>query len=129
MVDTLLSPRDGTKAPTRSVSASPVDFGSVDQNDHQDMVVTVTNVGTSALVIKSKAASPAGLALQGAAFSVVHDVVSGATINPSASATITVRFAPTAAGDANGSVTLSSNVGNFPVTLTGTGVAAAAAGG
>jgi hypothetical protein len=50
----------------------------------------------------------------------------GATLNAGANCSINIVFTPTAVGPANGTVTISANVGvaGSPVTLTGTGVAA-----
>ena len=121
VVDTLLTPGDTSKSPGVSISPSPVDFGQVAVGNRVDKAVTISNPGTAPLVIKSATAAPPGVAIQGAGFSIEGNPLSGATVSPSASAVLTVRFAAAAAGAFTGTLTVSSNAGNFPVALSATG--------
>jgi len=101
-----------------------VPFGSVTVGASSDQTVTVTNAGTSNLVIGTVAsANPLA-----APFSIPAgtDGCSGMTLAPSANCTITVRFAPAATAAANDTFDIPSNdPDENPVTVTvsGTGVA------
>ena len=114
---------------TATDSVAPVNdlqvpFGNVLENTTSDQTVTVTNDGTADLVIGTVAsANPLA-----APFSIATgtDNCSGKTLAPSASCTITVRFAPTATGAANDTFDIpSDDPDENPVTVTvsGTGVA------
>lgn len=121
VVDVLLSPGDTQKTATVSISPSPVDFGSLPAGQSGTSVVTVANTGDGVLVVRSRSASPPGTAVTGEGFTLSNDAVGGATINPGSSALLTVRFSPSASGQHEGTLTISSNAGTFPVSLTGAG--------
>lgn len=123
VVDILLSPGDTKTAPAVSISPSPVDFGSFPVNQSTAVAVTVTNTGAATLVVQGAGATPPGTAISGAEFTLSNDAVAGATINPKAAALVTVSFTPTAAGLQQGILTINSNAGTFPVSLSGTGTA------
>lgn len=117
-------PRVNTEqAPTVSISISPspVDFGSLPVGQTGTSVVTVTNPGTAALVVQGASANPRGTVVAGAEFALSNDAVGGATINPQASALLTVSFTPSAKGPHMGILTINCNAGKFPVPLTGSG--------
>lgn len=122
VVDVLLSPGNTTKAPSVSISPSPMAFGLVATNQSRSLPLTVANNGTDALVIQGPQANPPGTVLAGSAFELGDNVVEGATINAGTSATLVVKFAPTTVGDQQGALTISCNAGKFPVILSGTGV-------
>jgi len=122
VVDLLLSPGDAAKAPAVSVSPSPVDFGSLPSGQSRASTITITNTGTSALVVHEGHANPPGLDLTGGAeFSLSDDAVNGATVSPGASALLRVTFtAPPEAGTSTGHLTINCNAGKFVVSVTGT---------
>jgi hypothetical protein len=103
-------------------SAPPADdlqlpFGEAAVGSASEQTVTVTNLGDLNLTLGTITgpASP---------FAVVSDGCSGQTLVPTASCTLTLRFAPTAEGSANGSIVVPSDDPDqnpVTVTLTGTG--------
>lgn len=122
VVDLLLSPGDTSKNPTVSITPTPVDFGPVARGQNEDAILTISNSGSGPLVVNGDAAEPSGITLHGdPAFSIVSSALAGATINPSASVTMKLRFSPTAATQASGTLTVASNAGTFPIPLTGVG--------
>jgi hypothetical protein len=122
VVDLILSPGDATTSPTVSIAPTPVEFGTVAQGQNGEATITISNNGNGPLVINGDNAEPPGVDLHGdAAFAIVSGALAGATINPSASATLKIRFAPAAAGPLSATLTVASNAGKFPVPLTGTG--------
>ncbi len=82
-----------------------VPFGSVNTGSSANQTVTVTNTGTASLLIGA-VGSTNGLA---SPFSKTNDTCSNQTIAPSASCTITVAFAPSAAGTFTDSFNIPSN--------------------
>src|SRR5262249_33690712 len=107
-----------TGAPKLSVSATSLAFGSVTVGQTKDMTLTLTNTGTAALTVSS-------FAVSGQVFSVLTSP--GLTIQPSASQTVSVRFAPASATTFSSILVIGSNDPASPntnVNLTGTGVAA-----
>jgi hypothetical protein len=99
-----------------------VPFGSVTVGTSADQTVTVTNAGTDNLLIGTVAsADPLP-----APFSILNDTCSSQTLAPSASCTITVRFAPNATSSLSDTFDIPSNdPDEDPVTVsvsgTGTG--------
>jgi hypothetical protein len=118
VIDLLLSPGDATKSPIISISPTPVDFGTVTVGQHRDANVTLTNSGIGPLIINGSVAVPRGLDVQGSGFSLQSGAIEGATINPSASVSLVLRFVPSAVGAADGTLVIESNAGKFPVPLT-----------
>jgi hypothetical protein len=95
-----------------------VDFGSVQVSKYLNKVITIKNTGTATLtLVKPTAADmPAG-------FSIVTNFIS-TSLAAGASATITLRYTPTAVGAVGGVLNLISNdsdEGTFAINLTGTG--------
>jgi predicted phage tail protein len=78
---------------------------------------TITNTGNSAVQISAITVSGTGYSLSGAG---------AVTLNPSQTFTFSVIFGPSAAGAANGSITVTSNATGSPaaISLTGTGAVA-----
>jgi hypothetical protein len=92
-------------------------FGSVNLGSSGSSSVTLTNNGNSNLTLSSVAVSGTGFSASG--------VSANTTLSPNQSVTLTVTFAPSAAGSASGSVAVASNASNSPATiaLSGTGAA------
>jgi hypothetical protein len=102
-----------------SASSTQLSFGSVNVSSDGVQSVTVANSGSSNVTISNIAVSGAGFNASGG--------VAGLILSPGQTASVSVTFAPAAAGSATGSVTMTSNATNSPtkITLTGTGVAQA----
>jgi hypothetical protein len=124
VVDLLLSPGTTSNNPTVSIVPSPVNFGEVAHGQSGDAVISISNTGTGPLIINGISAEPPGVDLHGdpTIFAIADGVVAGATINPSASTTLKLRFSPAVVGDASATLTIASNAGTFPIPLTGKGV-------
>ena len=99
-------------------NASTLTFGNVDTGSSATQHIILTNTGTAAVQITSIGASGTGFSVNG--------VTAPVSLNPSATATLNVVFAPTVAGNATGSVTVVSNAAGSPlvITLSGTGLQA-----
>jgi len=115
---TLSLPLSGTGVSAGTVSANPanVSFGSVTVGNKQSLSETVTNTGGTSVTISQVAVSGSGFSINGIS----------APLTPAAgqSAIFTVLFSPSSAGNASGSITISSNASNPTLTipLSGTGV-------
>ena len=108
-------PLSGTGTqPGMSVTPSSVSFGNVANGATGTQVVTLKNIGTANLVVSSETVT-------GAAFSV--NGFSAQTLAPNSSMSFNAVFAPTAAGGASGSISVSTNLPGSPtaIPLTGTG--------
>ncbi|MEX8510447.1 MAG: choice-of-anchor D domain-containing protein [Leptothrix ochracea] len=104
-------------APTVSLSTASQAFGSVTTGTTSAaQTITLTNTGTAALNITSIGTSHA-------AFTVSHTC--GTSLAATGSCVISTRFAPTVSGAVSGTLSLVTNAGSSPntVTLSGTGVA------
>lgn len=105
-------------AATLLLSANPtsLNFGSVNVSGSKMLSVTITNTGNSSVTVANISQSGPGFGASG--------VSSGLILTPGQTATLNVTFAPSSAGSATGSVSLSSNATNSPasITLTGSGV-------
>jgi hypothetical protein len=102
--------------PSAQVSEPSLDFGNVPVGSTKDAQITISNTGDASLIIE-------GLSASGTGFSVAGPPVP-VTVSPSASATVSLRFAPTSAGAQSGVLVISSNDPTQPqqrITLTGTG--------
>lgn len=104
----------GTQA---SLTANPstYNFGSVLVGNNATEVITLTNSGTASVTISAASASGTGFSMTGLTVPV--------TINAGGNTTFTAQFAPTTAGSATGSVSISSNAPGSPlaISLNGTG--------
>ena len=100
-----------------SLSPSSLGFGSVTNGSTTAQSFIVTNTGNSNVAIS-------GMSVTGTGYSIVSG--GGAvTLSPNQSNSVSVQFAPTTAGTANGSVSIVSNASGSAtsVSLSGTGVA------
>jgi Abnormal spindle-like microcephaly-assoc'd, ASPM-SPD-2-Hydin/HYDIN/CFA65/VesB-like, Ig-like domain/Cep192 domain 4 len=105
----------GTGAqPAMSITPSSVSFGSVADGSNSSQIITVQNTGTVNLVVSSATATGTGFSVTG---------FTAQTVTSGNSMTFNAVFAPTSAGSASGSVSLSTNVPGSPtsIALTGTG--------
>jgi len=75
-----------------------VDFGNVEAGSTSQRTFQIANRGTGAITIGTVAATPAAYQTSGCG--------PGTTLQPAVSCTMTVTFAPTAAGDLGGSISL-----------------------
>jgi hypothetical protein len=97
---------------------SIVPFGGVAVGASADATITVTNTGTANLVVGT-IASADPLA---APFSILSNTCSGATVAPTATCTLTVRFAPTANGAASDTFDIpSTGLPTVTVSVSGSG--------
>jgi len=107
----------GSTATFGQLQANPasLSFGSVSSGGNATQQVILSNTGTIPVQISNIAASGAGFSVNG--------ITAPFTLNAAATATLNVVFAPTTASSASGSVTVTSNATNSPLTvsLTGTG--------
>jgi hypothetical protein len=99
-------------------TAASLPFGNVNVGSSSTQSVTLTNTGGSNVSISNITISGAGFSVSG--------ISTGLILNPGASVTMNVIFAPAASGSVTGSVTISSNASNSPLTIStsGTGVVA-----
>jgi Abnormal spindle-like microcephaly-assoc'd, ASPM-SPD-2-Hydin/Protein of unknown function (DUF1573) len=102
---------------TISVNPGSLNFGSVNDGSSAAQGFTVTNTGNANVAISGVTATGTG-----------YSIVSGAgavTLSPNQSTSVSVQFAPAAAGAVNGSVRILSNATGSAstVALSGTGVA------
>jgi hypothetical protein len=101
---------------TLSVNPGSLSFGSVNNGSTASLSFSVTNTGNSNVSISGMSATGAGFSVAGGGGAV--------TLSPNQSTSVSVQFAPTVAGSANGSVTIASNgTGAGAISLSGTGVA------
>jgi len=100
------------------INDSIVPFGGVAVGASADATITVTNTGTADLVVGTIAsANPVA-----APFSILNDLCSGKTVAPTATCTLTVRFAPTATGAASDTFDIpSTGLQTVTVSVSGSG--------
>ena len=108
----------GISAGDLSPNPSSLSFSNVTVGSNQTQSVKVTNTGGTSVTISQAAISGTGFSLSG--------ITTPVTVAAGASTSFNVIFAPTAAGDVTGSVTITSNATNPTLTipLSGTGTAA-----
>jgi probable HAF family extracellular repeat protein len=104
---------------TITISPASIKFGNVSIRQSSDRIITLTNRADSAGALTGNVGTPAS------PFSVVSG--GGAFIlNPGQSMSVTVRFSPSAAGEAPGNLSITHNATNEPspsnLSLNGTGV-------
>ena len=108
----------GSTSAVGQLQANPtsLSFGNVSVGSKLSKQITLTNTGTGAVQMS-------GVTVAGAEFS-ANGIAFPYTLNPSATVTLNVVFAPTAAGAVTGSVTVNSNAGVSALTIavSGTGV-------
>ncbi len=98
-----------------SVSPTSEAFGNVTIGNQSAETVTLTNTGGSSVDISQASVSGAGFTLSG--------ITAPLTLNASQSTTFTVTFAPTTAGAASGTVTITSDGSNPTLTMSLSGTA------
>ena len=108
----------GSTATFGQLQANPasVSFGSLSTGSNATKPIILSNTGTAAVQISSIAASGAGFTVNG--------ITVPFTLNAAATATLNAVFAPTTGGSASGSVTVTSNATNSPLTISLTGTSA-----
>jgi len=106
-------------AGTLTLSTSTVSFGTVTTGSSATQNVTITNTGNASVQISQVAVNGTGFTATG--------ITAPLTLNPAATTTLSVKFAPTAAGSVTGSVRVTSNAMGSPqaISLSGTGIQAA----
>ena len=119
---TLTIPLTGTGAAAGQLTSDPASeaFGSVTIGSQQSASATITNSGGTSVTISQAAISGTGFTLGG--------ITTPVTLAAGKSTSLTVTFAPQAAGAVSGNVTLTSNASNptLTIALSGTGAAAQA---
>jgi hypothetical protein len=94
---------------TLSFSTNSLSFGSVNTGASATQSVTATNNGNANIVISGISAAGAGFSLSGAG--------TPTTLTPTQTLTFSVIFSPTTAGNAAGTVTVTSNASGSPATI------------
>jgi len=96
---------------TKLLGASPasLSFGTVNVGSSSPLSTTLTNSGNSNVTISSIAITGAGFTDTGVAANTV--------LTPNQSITLNVTYAPTAVGSVTGTVTVTSNASNSPLTI------------
>ena len=87
--------------PALTLSSTNVNFGDVAVNTPAAQALILSSTGTSAVTINSAALSGTGFTASGATFPL--------TLDPNQTATVTLKFNPTATGSVAGQFTLNSN--------------------
>jgi hypothetical protein len=102
---------------TLVANISSLNFGRTGLAASAQQAVTLTNTGSSSVTISGVSVSGAGFTAGGSA--------SGLTVSPNQTAAVSATFTPFTLGSLAGSLTITSNAKNSPVTiaLSGTGVA------
>jgi hypothetical protein len=86
-----------------------VDFGDVAVGANTTQGATFVNTGTAALTLQQNSVSGMGFGTTG--------IGQGITLGPGQYVTLAVSFSPTASGNANGMVSLTSNTSSSPISL------------
>ena len=118
----LALPLSGTGVAVGALGANPtsLNFGTVQTGTGQVQSETVTNTGGSSVTISKVGISGTGFSLSG--------ISTPATLTAGQSATFSVKFAPLSAGNASGSVTVTSNGSNPTLTIAVSGASSITAG-
>ena len=107
----------GTTAPSPQLTVNPtaVNFGNVPLNTPTNKTVTLTSSGTAAVTITAANVTGSGFSVSGASFPL--------QLNPNQTATLQVRFDPSAAGTASGQLSITSDAtgGTATIPLSGNG--------
>jgi len=115
---TLTIPLSGTGVSPGGLGAEPssISFGSVTVGNKKSVSETVTNTGGTTVTISSVAVSASGFSFTG--------ITTPVTLTAGQSATFSVSFTPSSAGNASGNLTITSNASNPSLTipLSGNGV-------
>lgn len=95
-----------SKSSDLAVSPPSVSFGAVKMGSESTQAVRLTNSGSSSMTISAVAVSGAGVSVSGLSFPV--------NLAAGASASLNAIFKPTKAGNASGTLTVTSNAANSP---------------
>ena len=114
-------PLSGTGVASTKVlglSTTSLSFGNVNVGSNNSLSVALTNNGNANVTISNLGVSNGSFTASG--------VSAGEMLTPNQSVTVTVQFAPSAAGAVSGTVTILSDATNSPasINVSGTGVAA-----
>lgn len=104
-------------APVLTTSATLLSFGAVTVNTTKNLSLTASNTGNANLHVTS-------VTLPVTPYTKISDTCDGATLLPSGTCTITIRFAPTSTIAYTGSFNILSDGGNATISLTGSGKSA-----
>ncbi|MGH9686847.1 MAG: beta strand repeat-containing protein [Candidatus Acidiferrales bacterium] len=101
-----------------SLSANPatVNFGSILVGSSNSASVTLSNTGTAPISVSAASVSGTGFTMSG---------FTAGTVNPGASSSFSVTFAPKTSGSASGTVSVTSNAPGSPLKITLSGTATA----
>jgi Abnormal spindle-like microcephaly-assoc'd, ASPM-SPD-2-Hydin/Protein of unknown function (DUF1573) len=112
-----LSGSGTTSQATMTISPSPVPFGNVNVGSSSNQTVTLTNTGNATLNITAATISGTGF---------TTNLTAPKSVNAGANTQFTVTYAPTTAGSATGSISVTSSASATPATisLSGTGMQA-----
>jgi hypothetical protein len=94
-------------------SPATLSFGNVPVGTNGTASVSLSNTGTANVTISQASATGTGFSISGLA--------AGLTIQPGQNASFTAQFSPTSTGNASGSISVSSNAPNSPMTISVTG--------
>ncbi|HET6930587.1 MAG TPA: choice-of-anchor D domain-containing protein [Candidatus Acidoferrum sp.] len=108
----------GSTTAAGQLQANPtsLSFGSVGVGSNSTKTVVFSNTGTAAIQISTISVSGTGFSANG--------ITAPLILNPAATATLNVVFAPTAGGSASGSVTVTTDQLHSPMTISLTGIGA-----
>ena len=112
------APSQNDAAGSLGASTLTLDFGTVPLASNKTLTVTATNNGTSNLTVSN-------ITLSAPQFTLTQPNIP-VTITAGQSSTLSVVFAPTAVGNLSGSMTVTSNASNSPLTVSLSGAGAAA---
>jgi len=112
------APSQNDAAGSLGASTLTLDFGTVPLASNKTLTVTATNNGTSNLTVSN-------ITLSAPQFTLTQPNIP-VTIAAGQSSTLSVVFAPTAVGNLSGSMTVTSNASNSPLTVSLSGAGAAA---
>lgn len=103
-----------TGSPQLGINPTSVAFSNVNVGSSSSKIVTLTNIGSTALNITAAS-------IAGAGYSMTLKPIS---LNAEVNTTFTVTFTPTTGGNASGSISITSNAATSPATiaLSGTGL-------
>jgi archaellum component FlaF (FlaF/FlaG flagellin family) len=95
--------------PGLASAPAAVSFGNVVMGSSGSASVSLSNTGSASVTISQASASGAGFTMSGSP--------AGQTIQPGQSITFTAQFSPTSVGSATGSISISSNAPNSPLSI------------
>lgn len=122
---TVFEIQSGPGVPVASLSASQLDFGSVNEGSTSvAQTITMTNIGSGDLTFVAGAVTISGT--DHSDFSISADSCSGATISPTSTCSVSVVFTPSTGSSESALLNFADNASGSPQSahLIGTGVAA-----